>query len=403
MDYKGVIITGTSGSGKSSIAKLLCKINSSFEVVTATTTRVARTDDFNYVYITKHQFERKNKKNEFLIDVKYRDEFYAISKQHLNEVLKKGKVPILIIAPESIKNPIINNGLELKFLSFYIDTTDEELINRIEHRDGNNNVQDEVIRRNDLDRVFKVYSDYELIYKNSHELSSLVELIIWLWESRNNGGILPYQIIKSLIEYAFLVETDSVKYDENISAASYDLTLGNRYFQNGRIKSLSNNSPTIIIKPGDFIIAESKEKINMPSSVAGRFDLTVSMFCNGLILSNGPQVDPGFRGKLFCLLFNTSNKDVELWKGQHYATIEFIKLIEASKKPYNGSYQQKEDIIEYLRITTSHSVIHQLKDDVNTLKKDQWWLKYLPLVISLVALLIAILKIIEVNATKISK
>lgn len=173
--------------------------------------------------------------------------------------------------------------------------------------------------------------------------------------------------------------------------------MGDRYFQNGEIKSLSNGSPTIIIKPGDFIIAESRERVNMPSSIAGRFDLTVSMFCNGLILSNGPQVDPGFKGKLFCLLFNTSNKDIELWKGRHYATIEFTKLIEASQKPYNGNYQEKEDIIEYLRITTSHSVIHQLKDDVSSLKKDQWWLKYLPLLISLLALLIAMIKIIDTN------
>jgi hypothetical protein len=130
----------------------------------------------------------------------------------------------------------------------------------------------------------------------------------------------------------------------------------------------------------------------MPASIAGRFDLTVSMFCKGLILSNGPQVDPGFKGNLFCLLFNTSNEKIELKKGTHYATIEFHKLIEESKNPYSGRYQEKEKIMEYLPEIAKYSVISQIREDISRLKKGSIWLKYLPILISLAALTMAILR-----------
>lgn len=38
-----------------------------------------------------------------------------------------------------------------------------------------------------------------------------------------------------------------------------------------------------------------------------------------------------------CLLFNTSSEKVQLKRGQHFTTIEFVKLIE-STIPYAGKY-----------------------------------------------------------------
>jgi len=116
------------------------------------------------------------------------------------------------------------------------------------------------------------------------------------------------------------------------------------------------------------------------------------MFCKGLILSNGPQVDPGFKGILFCLLFNTSNEKIELKKGAHYATIEFHKLIEPSQNPYIGKYQEKEKIMEYLPEIAKFSVIGQMRNDISSLKKESFWLKYLPLIVSLASLAMALFK-----------
>ena len=112
----------------------------------------------------------------------------------------------------------------------------------------------------------------------------------------------------------------------------------------------------------------------------------------GIILSNGPQIDPGFKGRLYCLLFNTSSRQIQLKRGQHYATIEFIKLLEPTIS-YKGKHQQSNNLSEYLVQSIPSSAIGELRKDVKLLKKENWLMKYLPIIISIAALIVAILKL----------
>lgn len=390
MKYTGIVLTGTSASGKSTIAKKLCSSNEQFQIVQAITTRQERADDFNYEYISKDEFGQRRSQNEFMVESTYRNEFYAISNIHIQKIIEVGKVPILIITPRSMMNPLRINGVVANFLSFFLDAPDTILGQRLSNRGETSNYED-IVTRNNSDRESQSYTLYKIITNRQEDVEEVTKLISWLWSTKNSGGILPAQILKLLIKYCSLVESETINI-ANTSAASFDLTLGSTYFQNGQIKDLKDNEPNIVIQPGDFIVAGSQERVNMPPSISGRFDLTVSMFCKGLILSNGPQVDPGFKGILFCLLFNTSNEKIELKKGAHYATIEFHKLIEPSQSPYIGKYQEKEKIMEYLPETAKFSVISQMRNDISNLKKESVWLKYLPLIVSLTSLTIAIIK-----------
>lgn len=391
MEYNGIIITGTSGSGKTTIAEELCAKVSKFEIVKAVTTRTPRTgaSEPNYSFIDKNAFSDFRKKKEFIVTTKYRNEHYGILLSDYLVAIKNDKIPILIISPESTSNTIIIDNEPKYFLSFFIDAQDSELEERLTSR-GNRKAQSEIANRN-IDREFKSNSLFYLI-NHKKSVEGIVDLIHSLWDVRNSGGVIPNQILLPLIEYGGLVEPIS---ESNISSASYDLTLGVEYFQNGKISELTDKVPTIVLKPGDFIVAQSFEKVNLPNCISAKFDLTVSMFCKGLILSNGPQVDPGFSGKLFCLLFNTSNDTIELKKGEHYATIEFYKLIEPTNKPYIGKYQNKDKIMQYLPKIANFSVISHLKTEIEGLKKEAFWLKYLPLIISLFALSVAIYKLIK--------
>lgn len=390
MEYTGIILTGTSASGKSTIAKKLCAFNGQFQIVQAITTRQKRVDDFNYEYISKEEFGQRRNQNEYMVESTYRNEFYAISNIHIQKIIDAGKVPILIITPQSIMNPLRINGVIANFLSFFLDASDAILGQRLSNRGDTFNYED-IVHRNNSDRESQAYALYKIITNRQEDIEEVTNLISWLWKTKNSGGILPSQVLKLLIKYCSLVESETINID-NVSAASFDLTLGSSYFQNGQIKELKDNEPNIVIQPGDFIVAGSQERVNMPPSIAGRFDLTVSMFCKGLILSNGPQVDPGFKGILFCLLFNTSNEKIELKKGAHYATIEFHKLIEPSQNPYIGKYQEKEKIMEYLPEIAKFSVIGQMRNDISSLKKESFWLKYLPLIVSLASLAMALFK-----------
>jgi deoxycytidine triphosphate deaminase len=177
---------------------------------------------------------------------------------------------------------------------------------------------------------------------------------------------------------------------KNVSGASYDLSLGDEYFYGGRIRKLSGESPILLIEPYDYAIVTSSEIADMPRDISSRFDLSVSLFCQGIILSNGPQVDPGFRGPLFCLLFNTSSSPVLLKRGQHYATLEFHKLL-GPTYVYRGLYQEKT-LIDYLPGNTARGAINELKKEIDAVRTGSQRLQNLILsVLSLILALIAVL------------
>jgi hypothetical protein len=48
----------------------------------------------------------------------------------------------------------------------------------------------------------------------------------------------------------------------------------------------------------------------------------------GILLGTGPQVDPGFSGKLSCPLYDLTNVDILITRGEDFATIDFEKTTE---------------------------------------------------------------------------
>lgn len=222
------------------------------------------------------------------------------------------------------------------------------------------------------------------------DLSASISLIALLWEYQHQGGALSQKMITSMIDCGVLLRNAD---PEMINGASYDLRLGDEYYYDGKIQKLSDEKPFLTIEPYDYAIVSCKETAWIPRDVIAKFGLTVGLFCQGVILSNGPQIDPGFRGTLFCLLFNTSNRAVHLKRGKHYATIEFNKLI-GYAKPYEGKYQGKERIIEYIPENALHGAINELKKEVEHLKTESRIMQNIYL--GVVALMFAIISILLV-------
>ena len=385
MEYKGIIITGPSGVGKSTVARRLCEKYDCFQIVQAVTTRKMRKDDYpgQYEYISMEKFNSLDKEGKLLVKAEYRGQKYGILKSSFESVLNAGKVPVVIITPELMKEM-----KEKCFLSVFLDAPDNILNDRLKSR---GEILDEsILKQRAIDREYKKDCLYEL--KNI-DVEKTVDLLQCLWEYRNSGGILPSRIIRLMIECGMLLEGNVKEMIENIQGASYDLSLGDEYYSGGRIKRLTDKNPFLIIEPYDYAIVTSKENANFPKDIAGRFDLSVSLFCQGVILSNGPQIDPGFKGKLFCLLFNTSNTPVVLKRGQHYATLEFHKLLEPTS-PYEGQYQNRFEIIHYLPSNTLRGAISELRKDLEKVKKESLRLQTMALSIigaflTIIAILLA--------------
>lgn len=381
-----IIISGPSCSGKSTVAKELEK-SGDYCVVKAVTTRSPREDDFNYSYIKTKTFKKYEDGNELLISATYSDQYYGILKSDYDKV-ESTKHPILILTAESANKLILQKDFEA--IWFFIDADDELLEERYKFRDGYNKAKRKAQKKqNDADRQYSSEATY-VLKSTDNNLESMTKLIVALVDSFRIGGGLSHSIINLMLDCGMLL--DNAK-KEGVKGASYDLLLGDEYYYDGKIKRLTDSSSFLTIEPYDYAIVSCKERARIPRDVIGKFGLTVGLFCQGIILSNGPQIDPGFNGTLFCLLFNTSNQAVHLKRGMHYATIEFNKLIEPAP-PYKGSYQDKTKIIDYIPANALHGAINELKKEIEQLKKESKLMQNVYLAV--VGIMFAILSILLV-------
>ena len=173
----------------------------------------------------------------------------------------------------------------------------------------------------------------------------------------NNTGVLSEQEIR---KYKIIVNGK----DENYQTASYDLTLGTcHYVYDKDSNHVGENSPkvnwklmyigddeerkilnmrapyygqyesdphSLIIPPYGSAIIELQEEIDTYSVskkynilVVGRFDLKLSKVYQALISQQATQVEPLYKGKLYCFIHNLSKAEVRLRRGEKIATIEF--------------------------------------------------------------------------------
>lgn len=304
------------------------------------------------------------------------------------EALESGKTPLLVMEPSLALFMIENSNTKL--LSFYVDVSDQlqERSSKKSGRGSKTRIRLSVCTALGSDRQQEANKfDYFLINK---DLDTTTSLIKRLWEMRGIGGGLSQNLIKLMIECGMLLENADIS---GVKGASYDLLLGDEYYYAGKINRLSDSSPFLTIEPYDYAIVSCKERARMPRDVIAKFGLTVGLFCQGIILSNGPQIDPGFNGTLFCLLFNTSNLPVHLKRQKHYATIEFNKLIEPAN-PYEGQYQGTEKIIEYIPSNALRGAINELKKEIEKLKNESKVMQNIYL--GVVGLMFAIISILLV-------
>lgn len=366
MNYQGIIISGPKYVGKTSISNGIILNSSSFIQVKSVTTRVRRESDNNdYEYITTEDFRNLKSSNSLMLEVEYNNTLYGIKKNALPNSL----IPIFVIAPESITDLEEYFKVEGKgnLLTFFIDADDSELDSRYRDRAGVSNE----LAKIDIPTRILIQKDRKLknkaiFYLKNKTLEDTISLIEKLWIFKESGGILHKDLLQCGIKSDLFLQNAT---PEHVSAAAYDLHLGNEYYYAGEIKHITKKNPFFVIEPYDYAIVTSKEFANLPRNVAARFSLTVGLFTQGIILSNGTQIDPGFRGKLFCLLFNTSNRSVVLKQGQKYATMEFNKLI-THTEAYEGKYQDQNLIIQYLPSNVMQGAVSDLKKELDELRSD---------------------------------
>lgn len=137
-------------------------------------------------------------------------------------------------------------------------------------------------------------------------------------------GLLLSDKIKWFVDRGFLIASGFEEH--NLKPASYELTLGQRYYQDGKFFDLDPNNPcrrSLTIPANSIVAVSINEKIRLPHYIYARFNLRVEYIYRGLLLGTGPQVDPGFDAYLSCPLHNLTNHDITIKYGESFACIDF--------------------------------------------------------------------------------
>ena len=128
--------------------------------------------------------------------------------------------------------------------------------------------------------------------------------------------------------------------DKQLQGASYDLRVGDEGATTSSKKIVYiKESGFLVIQPGDFATILVLEELRLSPLHTARLGLRSKLARKGLIPAIGPQIDPGYHGRLTVALANLSPKPISLSYGEDFVTAEFHQLTQPSTRPYDGPYQ----------------------------------------------------------------
>ncbi len=141
-----IVLSGPSGAGKDSIIRELKNYYHNFWVSVSMTSRAPRgeeVDGIDYFFVSKEEFEKHIKNNDFLEYAMYNDNYYGTPKSKINDFLDQGKDVILEIE--------IQGALKIKeefpeaIFIFIMPPSMRELVKRLKKR--NTEDTEKIIKR----------------------------------------------------------------------------------------------------------------------------------------------------------------------------------------------------------------------------------------------------------------
>jgi len=93
----------------------------------------------------------------------------------------------------------------------------------------------------------------------------------------------------------------------------------------------------ITIKPGEYYLTETLERVNMPLDLVGIVKPRTTLHRSGII-TRVSVADPGYRGELHPAIFNAGGVPVEIELGSRYVNIMFLE-VRGGGSPYRGQWQ----------------------------------------------------------------
>ena len=189
-----IVLSSPSGAGKTTLVKMLSKMDN-YEISVSHTTRQPRPNETNnkdYYFVKEDEFKRLINNQEFLEYAKVFSNFYGTTRTPVIDKLNKGK-NILFDIDWQGADQIKNKKLDYKLLTFYIlPPSKEVLFERLSNRDMKDKlIVEERMKQFDRDVLHWINYDYVVINNNLEKCFSKIENLI---DAEINNGSKDYDL-----------------------------------------------------------------------------------------------------------------------------------------------------------------------------------------------------------------
>ena len=113
---------------------------------------------------------------------------------------------------------------------------------------------------------------------------------------------------------------------------------------NGGGYDLRVGSDTRILPSRSTLVA-TLERVELGEDMVGTLHVRSSLARAGVIASLA-LVDPGFRGQLTIMLYNSASADFIMSRGERFVQLVIHLLSMKTRRPYQGRYQDSKGIVE---------------------------------------------------------
>jgi deoxycytidine triphosphate deaminase len=178
-------------------------------------------------------------------------------------------------------------------------------------------------------------------------------------------GVLPHQEIEKLIP------TVIVRGDPGyIRTASYDMRVGDQYYLHDEHcpdghAMRSRGQGVIVIPPNGLLMCTMHEELKFPPDIVGHLSLKVPLLMKGVMMASQSQIDAGYEGKIFGMLYNLSQRDVCLREGDPVLKLEMIRLETATAKPYDNSISRTATLQRFIDAPLISSLV-KIREDAKS-------------------------------------
>lgn len=335
MDRTLVVLTGAAGAGKTTVAAAVeaAGLSKKLKPFTTRPQRHAAEDEYHFLSDPPAASDIA-----WIIDRPHHH--YGMLKSELDG-LASGELAITVFEPTSLEvlkdYQVQNPNHEVVVIGLDTISTADQQAQRV----GGDAARQHSQR--DIDAIRGIVAKQDVTLRGDVEtIIAAVSAICRILSSR--GGVVTKNLLEPLLAAGTLLKNHEPR---NLQSASYDLRVGDEVWCQGAFHDLSPQQPLFKIPPYSYAIVKAREVAMLPSFLIGQFDIKVSHFLSGIILSNGPQVDPGYEGDLFCMLFNGSSSERPLRMDDHFSTIQFVTTATSGER-YDGQYSLTERLRRHM-------------------------------------------------------